>query len=234
MLFTLRMSLPDRPGALGALAGSLGHGGANIVSLEVVERSEGLAVDELTVEAPSGLQEALKAATNDVPGLLIEDVRPADMLLELQSPLELAALLVGRSPQEVMSTLVDNLAGAVWADWVAIIEASDPPRAIERSSSAPTFEGLKTPWMPLDAPLRLSAGDWMPREWRKRLSVTPELQPEVALAPLSGDRVLMAGREKGPRFRSTELDQLRSLGQIAERLARQGVAVSESGSATLS
>lgn len=225
MLFTLRVSLPDKPGSLGALAGSLGHGGANIVSLEVVERSNGVAVDELTVKAPSGLQDALKAASATVPGLLVEDVRPADMFLNLLSPLELAVLLVGSPAEKVVSALVENLAGAVWADWVAVVEGTESPRLIERSAGAPTFEGIRTPWMPLDGPVRLSAGDWMPAAWTMHVPVTPDRKPEVAVAPLADKMVLMAGREKGPRFRATELKELDLLGQIAVRLAKPVFAV---------
>lgn len=225
MLFTLRVSLPDKPGSLGALAGSLGHGGANIVSLEVVERGDGVAVDELTVKAPSGLQDALKAAAGAVPGLLVEDVRPADMFLDLLSPLELAAVLVGSPAETVVSTLVENLAGAVWADWVAVVEGPESPRAIQRSVGAPTFEGIRTPWMPLDGPVRLSAGDWMPAAWTEHVAVTPDRKPEVAVAPLTEKMALMAGREKGPRFRAAELKELDSLGQIAVRLAKPALAV---------
>lgn len=219
MLFTLRVSLPDRPGSLGALASSLGHGGANIVSLEVVERAEGVAVDELTVKAPSGLQEALKAAAAGVPGLLVEDVRPADMFLHLSSPLELAATLVASPAGKVLSTLVEELAGAVWADWVAIVDGSDPPQVLQRSAAAPSFAGLQTPWMPLDGPRRLSAGHWMPSSWTMPALVTRQRQPELAVAPLTGGTVLMAGRDKGPRFRATELEQMSSLAQIAVQLA---------------
>lgn len=224
MLFTLRVSLPDKPGSLGALAGALGHGGANIVSLEVVERSDGVAVDELTLKAPSGLQDALKAAAAAVPGLLVEDVRPADMFLNLLSPLELVEVLVGSPAESVISTLVENLAGAVWADWVAVVEGAETPRVVERSAGAPTFDGIRTPWMPLDGPVRLSAGDWMPAAWTNHVPVTPDRKPEVAVAPLTERIALMAGREKGPRFRAGELKELDSLAQIAMRLARPAFA----------
>lgn len=218
MLFTLRVSLADRPGSLGALAGALGRGGANIVSMEVVERSEGLAVDELTVEAPTGLQEALKVAAAEVAGLLVEDMRPADMFLDLYSPLELAALLVGTPADKVMSLLVEKLAGAVWADWVATVDGSAPVRVVQASTGSPTFEGLETPWMPLEGAVRLQAGDWMPPEWTRRISATPELKPELAAVPLYGESVLMVGREKGPRFRQSELAELSLLAQIAVTL----------------
>ena len=49
--YLLRVYLQDRPGSLGLLAVSLGSIGADILSLDVVERGEGYAVDDIVVEA---------------------------------------------------------------------------------------------------------------------------------------------------------------------------------------
>ncbi|MBK5228956.1 MAG: ACT domain-containing protein [Actinobacteria bacterium] len=49
MYFSMRISLPDRPGMLGAMATALSDGGANIVALDVIDREEGEAVDDLVV-----------------------------------------------------------------------------------------------------------------------------------------------------------------------------------------
>ena len=54
MTYLLRVAVPDRPGSLGALATALGEVGADIVSLDVVERHDGLAVDDVLVELPHG------------------------------------------------------------------------------------------------------------------------------------------------------------------------------------
>ncbi len=54
MSYLLRVQLPDRPGSLGALALALGSVGADILSLDVVERGAGFAVDDLVVEVPQG------------------------------------------------------------------------------------------------------------------------------------------------------------------------------------
>ena len=47
MSYVLRLVLPDRPGSLGAVATALGTLGADILALDIVERSVGHAVDDL-------------------------------------------------------------------------------------------------------------------------------------------------------------------------------------------
>ncbi|NUT99783.1 MAG: ACT domain-containing protein, partial [Saccharothrix sp.] len=42
MSFLLRVQLPDRPGTLGAVASALGEIGADILSVDVVERGSGV------------------------------------------------------------------------------------------------------------------------------------------------------------------------------------------------
>ena len=53
MSYLLRVQLPDRPGSLGSLAVALGSVGADILSLDVIERGDGYAVDGVTVVAAS-------------------------------------------------------------------------------------------------------------------------------------------------------------------------------------
>lgn len=50
--YLLRVQLEDRPGSLGSLAVALGSVGADILSLDVVERTAGFAVDDLVVDLP--------------------------------------------------------------------------------------------------------------------------------------------------------------------------------------
>ncbi len=52
--YLLRVQLEDRPGSLGSLAVALGSVGADILSLDVVERLSGYAIDDLVVELPPG------------------------------------------------------------------------------------------------------------------------------------------------------------------------------------
>ena len=54
MSYLLRLVVPDRPGTLGAVATALGEAGIDIVSLDVLERTGGFAVDDVVVELPRG------------------------------------------------------------------------------------------------------------------------------------------------------------------------------------
>ena len=50
MSYLLRLVVPDKPGILGAVATALGTAGIDIVSLDVLERGNGVAVDDVVVE----------------------------------------------------------------------------------------------------------------------------------------------------------------------------------------
>jgi len=73
MSFLIRVQLPDRPGALGAVATALGEVGVDILSLDVVERRSGIAIDDLVVELPAGrLPDVLITAAESVEGVEVE------------------------------------------------------------------------------------------------------------------------------------------------------------------
>lgn len=218
MLFDLRVSIPDRPGTLGALATAMGQGGTNILSLEVVERHGGFAVDDLSVEAPGGMQQALEKATEQVPGLVIEDVRPAEAFRDILAPMELAAKLAEGPAKSAVSTLIEHLPDALGASWAAAVQLR--PEGLEVlsiSMGAPSLADMKTPWLPLDGPRRLSEATWMPPRWRAvPASETGFAGPEAAAAPLfHSESGILIARRRGPRFRSSELRQLAALGRIA-------------------
>ena len=77
MSFLLRVVLPDKPGSLGAVATALGAAGADILGVDVVERTNGHAVDDLAVELPPGRPpDVLVTAAESVPGVEVESLRP--------------------------------------------------------------------------------------------------------------------------------------------------------------
>ena len=51
-LFTLNISLPDRPGSLGTIASAIGAAGGDIRGLVVLESIDGRGFDEITVAVP--------------------------------------------------------------------------------------------------------------------------------------------------------------------------------------
>lgn len=75
--YVIRLSLPDRPGALGAVAVRIGAVRGNVVGIAVVERLEGEAIDEVVVELPSpDLLELLVSEIGQVDGVFVELVEP--------------------------------------------------------------------------------------------------------------------------------------------------------------
>ena len=51
-LFKLQLSLPDRPGSLGAVASAIGFAGGDIRSLVVLRSENGSGIDDITVAIP--------------------------------------------------------------------------------------------------------------------------------------------------------------------------------------
>ena len=69
--YLLRVELEDRPGTLGSLAVALGLAGADILSLDVVERGAGYAIDDLVVDLPAGaMPDALITAAESSESLM--------------------------------------------------------------------------------------------------------------------------------------------------------------------
>ena len=80
--YLLRVQLEDRPGSLGSLAVALGSVGADILSLDVVERGSGYAVDDLVIELPAGaMPDMLITAAEGLTGVRVEAIRPHTGLL---------------------------------------------------------------------------------------------------------------------------------------------------------
>ena len=85
----LRISLLDRPGALGAVATALGEAGANIHAMEVVVRAGGYVVEDFLVRlSPDRLTDSLVAACHKIPDVSVDWVSRYPSDGNLQSDLE--------------------------------------------------------------------------------------------------------------------------------------------------
>ena len=72
----MRVWLPDRPGALGLVASRIGAIGGDIVGIDVLERSEHVAVDEFAVVLPDDdLVKLLVREIEEVDGASVEECR---------------------------------------------------------------------------------------------------------------------------------------------------------------
>lgn len=204
MSFLIRVQLPDSPGTLGAVATALGTVGADILSVDIVERGSGVAVDDLVVELPSGrLPDALITAAESVDGVEVDAVRPYAGVLDTHRELELVEE-VAAQPKAGLDILAEGVPRIVRAGWALVVRYSDTGiQRLASSSAAPEAEITDLPWLPLERATVLDAEEaWIPPTWQ-------ELGTELAATPLGKpDRALLVGRPGGPMFRAAEVARL--------------------------
>lgn len=80
--FIVRVWMPDRPGALGAVASRIGAAGGDVVGIEIIEQGAGRAIDELVVHLPDpSLVDLLISEVSQVDGVDVEEVRPTSAVV---------------------------------------------------------------------------------------------------------------------------------------------------------
>jgi ACT domain-containing protein len=75
-LFKLQITLPDRPGSLGAVASAIGFAGGDIRSLVVLRSEDGRGVDDLTVAIPGSDPADLLGVLSDIGGVEVISISP--------------------------------------------------------------------------------------------------------------------------------------------------------------
>jgi len=75
--YLLEVRLPDRPGALGAVASRIGAVGGDIIAVDIVTRGGEHAVDEFVVDMPGDdLVSLLLTEIHEVDGVDVVEIRP--------------------------------------------------------------------------------------------------------------------------------------------------------------
>lgn len=217
MSFLIRVQLPDRPGALGAVATALGNVGGDILSVDVVERGSGIAIDDLVVELPSGGQpDVLITAAESVEGVEVDAVRPWAGVLDTHRELELVEN-VAADPESGLQIFTEGVPKIIRAGWAVVftITAETEPRRVAASPAAPETTTMDLPWWPLRRATILDGEEeWVPPTWR-------ELGTELAATPLgSPEQILLVGRPGGPMFRAAEVARLEHLAGIVAVVLR--------------
>ncbi len=213
--YLLRVHLQYRPGSLGLLAVQLGSVGADILSLEVVERGDGYAVDDLVVEvAPGGLPDSLITAAEKVKGVRVDSIRPYSGVLDTHRELELIDQVA--TAADKLQVLVDNTPRVLRVSWATVITSgASGVLQLFGSSGAPETPLEEVDWLPLSASVQLdSDGDWVPQAWK-------DMDTRMAAAPLGrGDKAILLGRIGGPDFRPSEVARLGYLAGIVSTVLR--------------
>ena len=207
MSYVLRLVLPDRPGSLGAVATALGQLGADILAMDIVERSVGHAVDDLVVDLPAGKQpDSLITAAESVHGVRVESVRPDPGVADSHREWELVEALAS-DPSKAMLTLASRLPKVLRAGWAIIIRVDGGDvELVAGGGGVPNLKGIVPGWSPVNKPVVLDPeADWVPEDWKT-------LGTEMAVAPIgSSDLAVLVGRPGGPAIRDSELARLTHL-----------------------
>lgn len=217
MSYLLRLVMPDRPGILGAVATALGTAGIDIVSLDVLERGTGVAVDDVVVDLPADrLPDSLITVAQSVPDVRVESLRPYAGPLDTHRELELLDALAhagGNPPDPALAAklLAAELPRVFHSGWAVVLDCGAGGWSVRSASeAAPSFDGVELPWMPLTGARLLPSDDeWLPERWR-------EMAIEMMASPYGGEAcAVVVGRSGGPAFRRSELLRLVHLIGIA-------------------
>jgi len=215
--YLLRIVLADRPGSLGSLAVALGSVGADILSLDVVERSSGYAIDDLVIELPpGGMPDRLITAAESLPNVRVDSVRPHTGLLEAHRELELLdhVAAVGDNASR-LQVLVDEAPRVLRVSWCAVLRSSQGElERLAGSPGSPETKADSAPWLPIERAAALdNNAEWVPQAWR-------DMDTTMVAAPLGDPHTAVVLGRPGPEFRPSEVARLGYLAGIVATMLR--------------
>jgi len=198
--FLLRVELPDVPGSLGRVATTIGEAGGDIEAIEIVEKRDGTAVDDVLLEMHGGaMPDSIVSACNALEGVRVMWISRyaagGNIFLDLEVVEELTA-----EPSEALDRVVDLLPVTFRADWAMRIHRS---KGVVRATDAAPSE---LPFVEI--------------EKASRIEVDGDEVNLYAGARIDGNDVVLIGRRGGPEFVESELARLGHLVGLAASLAR--------------
>jgi hypothetical protein len=198
--YLLRIELVDRPGSLGSLAVALGSVGADILSLDVVERSAGFAIDDLVIELPPGaMPDTLITAAESLSGVRVDSVRPHTGLLEAHRELELLDHIAAADDNTSrLQALVDQAPKVLRVGWCTVVcNSNGELQRLAASPGAPETKADSAPWLPIGRAMALdNTAEWVPQAWR-------DMDTTMVAAPLGDpNTAVVLGRRSACRTAS--------------------------------
>ncbi|MEN8704631.1 hypothetical protein BKA08_001491 [Nocardioides marinisabuli] len=200
MSFLLRVELPDVPGSLGRLASAIGEAGGDIEAIEIVEKRDDVAVDDVLLDlVPGTMPDTIVSACHALPDVRVVWISRyaagGNLFLDLEAVEELTA-----SPAQAINRLVDLLPVTFRADWAARVHRADG--ILHATDAAP-------PELPFVEVVRT-----------KRIEIDGDDNNIYVAADLSGNEVVLLGRRGGPEFLDSELARVGHLAALAVSIAR--------------
>lgn len=211
MSHLLRVSLPDVPGSLGAVASALGAAGVNIEAIEIVEHGHGgRAVDDVFISlSPGVLPDEAVSAVLRLDGVEVLWVARYPAAGNLNMDLE-AVEQIAQSPGRAVATLTELVPSTFRSDWALVLTRDGAGvRAVTSTVGAPEPIAACAAWLPLARASRLDT----PTEWGSAM---------LGAAPLgTPDTVLVFGRHGGPEILDSELARVAHLAALAVSIGRR-------------
>ncbi|HEY9292231.1 MAG TPA: amino acid-binding protein [Microlunatus sp.] len=205
----MRVSLPDVPGSLGAVASTMGAVGADILAVEIVEKHDGVAIDDFVVGlAPDRLPDALISSCQGLDGVTVEWISRYPEGGGLLSDLETLERMTN-DPDHAAETLVSSAPAVFRSQWAVLVEVA-PDGTAHATYNTPMAPDLTTDQLkrlaPFDETHRMSLdGEWLPGYD----------DSVVVISPLGEDHAIVIGRLGGPSYLDSEIARLRHLARLA-------------------
>jgi hypothetical protein len=203
----LRVWLHDRPGALGAVASRIGAVRGDIVGIDVLERNDGVAIDEFgVVLSDAELLPLLLREVEEVDGCRVENVTVVSHFPDprLDALISVALVCEADDATALQKTLATYAGSAFQADWVTVMHGG---RVLAAYGNPPADAYL----------VALAEGATSSPAVASGLTGPDDLA--AAPLPVVG-AVLLVGRT-GNEFRERERAQLLALARIADHVWRR-------------
>jgi hypothetical protein len=196
----MRVVLPARPGALGAVASAVGAIGADINLVEIVERRPGAEVDELILDLPATQTVAsLVEVCDALDGVEVQWVRNYPRGGGIEYDIELQRRMAAESDR-AGEVLVAAAPLVFRADWSLLVDVAGAPRVTFASPAAPALAATDLErFGPFDSTHRVALDEgWLPG-WEDH---------HAAVSPMADHRAVVVGRRGDPPFFRSELARL--------------------------
>ena len=119
MPYLMRVELPDVPGSLGRVASAIGEAGGDIDAIEIVEKRDGFAVDDVLLEmSPGTMPDSVVSACGTLDGVSVLWINRYAAGGNLFLDLEVVEALT-EDPASARDRLIDLLPIAFRVDWAA-------------------------------------------------------------------------------------------------------------------